>query len=200
MKADSMAFDHKSRTLKRICVFCGSSFGSHGGYQQAVRELGRVLVEGHTTLVFGGGNVGLMGQLASTVLEGGGQVIGVMPKRIHAKVDTLPLTELHVVENMHQRKAMMYDLSDAFVVLPGGIGTIEEFFEVFTWYQLGIHLKPIGLLNSGNYFDKLLGFIDHMVEEGFLKAPHRDTLVIEEDPRTLVGKLADQELIYIEKL
>jgi uncharacterized protein (TIGR00730 family) len=188
------------QSLKRICVFCGSSTGTTKEYGQAVRKLGRALVEQQSTLVFGGGNVGLMGELARSVMEGGGRVIGVIPRHINERVETLSLTELHVVDNMHERKALMYDLSEAFVVLPGGIGTIEEFFEVYTWYQLGIHLKPVGLLNTRNYFGKLLEFVDHMVAEGFLKTAHRNVLVIEEDPQVLIRRLGRQELRYIEKL
>lgn len=144
--------------------------------------------------------MGLMGELARTVLGGGGEVIGVIPRRIHETVEALRLTELHVAEDMHERKAMMYDLSDAFIVLPGGIGTTEEFFEVYTWYQLGIHLKPIGLLNIRGYFDRLLEFVEHMVGEGFLKPAHRDVLVVEEHPETLIARLREKEPIYIDKL
>jgi len=188
------------KPLRQVCVFCGSSSGTQPEYGQAVRNLGAVLVSNGLTLIYGGGSVGLMGELARSVLAGGGQVIGVIPKRIHEMVEALRLTELHVVENMHERKAMMYDLSDAFIVLPGGIGTVEEFFEVFTWYQLGIHLKPVGLLNVHGYFDRLLDFVDHMVAEGFLKPEHRDALVVEERPETLIVRLREKELLYIRKL
>ena len=184
------------KPLKQICVFCGSSSGTHPEYGQAVRDLGTVLVANDLTLIYGGGSVGLMGELARSVLAGAAEVIGIIPKRIHEMVEALRLTELHVMENMHERKAMMYDLSDAFIVLPGGIGTIEEFFEVFTWYQLGIHLKPIGLLNVHGYFDRLLDFVDHMVGEGFLKPEHRDVLVVE----SLIAELREKELLYIHKL
>jgi len=186
--------------LKRICVFCGSSLGTHFEYREKVRELGTVLAESAVTLVYGGGSVGLMGELARSVLARQGKVIGVIPKRIHEMVESIRLTKLYVVDNMHERKAKMYELSDAFIILPGGIGTIEEFFEVYTWYQLGIHLKPIGLLDINEYFGKLIEFIDHMVAEGFLKAAHRNTLVIEEDPRTLIAKIRDKEITYIDKL
>jgi uncharacterized protein (TIGR00730 family) len=188
------------KPLQRICVFCGSSSGAHPGYGQAVRALGTVFAENDLTLIYGGGSVGLMGELARSVLEGGGEVIGVIPKRIHEMVEALQLTELHVAENMHERKAKMYDLSDAFIVLPGGIGTIEEFFEVYAWYQLGIHLKPFGLLNIRNYFSKLLEFVEHMVGEGFLKPAHRNVLVVEERSETLIARLQETQLIYIDKL
>jgi uncharacterized protein (TIGR00730 family) len=189
-----------NRALKRICVFCGSSSGANPEYLRAVRALGAVFAENHLTLIYGGGSVGLMGELARSVLAGGGEVIGVIPRRIHELVEALQLTELHVVENMHERKAMMYDLSDAFIVLPGGIGTIEEFFEVFTWYQLGIHLKPIGVLNTRGYYDRLLEFLQKVVAEGFLKPAHRDVLVVEECAETLIAKLRVKEPVYVDKL
>jgi uncharacterized protein (TIGR00730 family) len=188
------------RPLQRICVFCGSSLGTDLRYRKKVRELGTVLAESAVTLVYGGGSVGLMGELARTVLARQGDVIGVIPRRIHEMVESLQLTKLYVVENMHERKAKMYELSEAFLILPGGIGTIEEFFEIYTWYQLGIHLKPIGLLDIHNYFGKLIDFIDHMVAEGFLKPAHRNTLVIEEDPRALIAKIREKEITYIDKL
>ena len=188
------------KPLKKICVVCGSSSGENREYGRRVRALGEIFVENELTLIYGGGSVGLMGELARSVLDGGGKVIGVIPRRIHEMVEALELTELHVVENMHERKAMMYDLSDAFVVLPGGIGTIEEFFEVFTWYQLGIHLKPIGLLNIQGYFDKLLEFLEKVVAERFLKPAHRNVLVVEEDPQLLITGLRAKEPVYVEKL
>jgi len=189
-----------NKQLQRICVFCGSSSGVNREYSRTVRALGGVFAENELTLIYGGGSVGLMGELARSVLERGGEVIGVIPRRIHEMVEALQLTELHVVENMHERKAKMYDLSDAFIVLPGGIGTIEEFFEVYTWYQLGIHLKPFGLLDICGYFGKLLEFLEHMVAEGFLKPAHRDVLVVEEHPETLIARLREHELAYIDKL
>jgi uncharacterized protein (TIGR00730 family) len=188
------------KALRKICVFCGSSTGANPEYSQAVRALGTVFIKNGLTLIYGGGSVGLMGELARSVLEGGGGVIGVIPERIHRMVEALQLTELHVVENMYERKARMYDLSDAFIVLPGGIGTIEEFFEVYTWYQLGIHLKPFGVLNVSGYFNKLLEFVDHMVGQGFLKPAHRDVLVVEENPQALIARLQEKELVYIAKL
>ena len=186
--------------LKQICVFCGSSSAANPEYRRAVRTMGSVFVENQLTLIYGGGSAGLMGELARSVLNGGGEAIGVIPRRIHEMVEALQLSRLHVVENMHERKALMYDLSDAFIVAPGGIGTIEEFFEVFTWYQLGIHLKPIGVLNVLGYFDKLLEFLDAVVSQGFLKPAHRDVLVVEQRAGTLIEKLRATELVYIEKL
>lgn len=186
--------------LKQICVFCGSSSGANPEYRRAARALGALFAENKLTLIYGGGSVGLMGELARSVLAGSGEVIGVIPRRIHEMVEALQLTRLHVVENMHERKTLMYELSDAFIVLPGGIGTIEEFFEVFTWYQLGIHLKPIGLLNIEGYFDELLVFLEKVVAEGFLKGGHRDVLVVEQCPETLVARLQAAEIFYIDKL
>jgi uncharacterized protein (TIGR00730 family) len=186
--------------LKQIGVFCGSSSGRSPEYRTAARALGGVFAENELTLIYGGGSVGLMGELARSMLSGGGEVIGVIPKRIHEMVEGLQLTRLHVVENMHERKALMYELSDAFVALPGGIGTIEEFFEVFTWYQLGIHLKPIGLLNIEGYFDELLEFLNKVVAEGFLKPAHRDVLVVEQRSETLIENLRAKKLVYIDKL
>ena len=188
------------KPLRQVCAFCGSSSGTQPEYGQAVRNLGTVLVSNGLTLIYGGGSVGLMGELARSVLAGGGEVIGVIPRHIHEMVEALQLTRLHVVENMHERKTLMYDLSDAFIVLPGGIGTIEEFFEVFTWYQLGIHLKPIGLLNMEGYFDELLVFLEKVVAEGFLKPAHRDVLVVEQCPESLIERLRTTQLVYIDKL
>ena len=188
------------KPLKQICVFCGSSSGANPEYRRAVRTLGSVFAQNQLTLVYGGGSAGLMGELARSVLNGGGEAIGVIPRRIHEMVEALQLSRLHVVENMHERKALMYDLSDAFIVAPGGIGTIEEFFEVFTWYQLGIHLKPIGVFNIQGYFDKLLESLEVVVSEGFLKPAHRDVLVVEQRADILIAKLQATELVYIEKL
>ena len=188
------------KSLKQICVFCGSSSGANPEYRRAVRTLGSVFVENQLTLIYGGGSAGLMGELARSVVDGGGEAIGVIPRRIHEMVEALQLSRLHVVENMHERKALMYDLSDAFIVAPGGIGTIEEFFEVFTWYQLGIQLKPFGLLNIQGYFDELLGFLEKVVAEGLLKPAHRDVLVVEQCPEILIARLKAAELPYIDKL
>src|SRR6188472_4282994 len=157
--------------MKRICVFAGSGAGARPEYRAAAEELGRTLAMRHVTVVFGGGHVGLMGALADAVLAGQGHVIGVIPERLVAReIAHTGLSDLRIVSSMHERKAMMADLADAFVALPGGWGTLEEFFEVLTWAQLGLHQKPCGLLNVGGYFDGLLAFLDHAVAERFVRA------------------------------
>jgi uncharacterized protein (TIGR00730 family) len=192
-------------SIKKLCVFCGSGTGSSLDYIRMAQEVGTLLAKNGITLVYGGGNIGLMGELARTTLEHGGRVIGVIPKKIHDMVGHLALLEpglskLHIVDDMHTRKQMMYDISDGFVILPGGIGTVEEFFEIFTWYQLGYHLKPIGMLNVDNYYNHLLSFLDQMVREGFLSQKHREMLLVEDNPETLIKKLFTHEVVYIDKL
>jgi len=192
-------------SIKKLCVFCGSGLGNSLEFIRKAQDLGTLLANSGITLVYGGGNVGLMGELAQTVLEHGGSTIGVIPKKIHDMIGHLDLqdpglSEIHVVEDMHVRKRMMYDLSDGFVILPGGIGTLEEFFEVFTWYQLGYHFKPIGMLNVDNYFDRLNSFLEHMVCQGFLSHKHHDMLLVEECPKLLVERLLNHEVVYIDKL
>ena len=186
--------------FSRICVFCGSSFGRRDAYGFAAESLGRQLAEKDLTLVFGGGDVGLMGRLSRAVLAHNGRAIGVIPKAIHEKVGTTALTQLHVVEDMHQRKSLMYRLSDAFIALPGGLGTVEELMEAFTWYQLGFHLKPIGFLDIEGYFSHLEKFLHHMVQEGFLKADHLKLLLSDSDPARLLSKMQEHQVRYIEKL
>jgi uncharacterized protein (TIGR00730 family) len=177
--------------LKRICVFCGSSAGRRPEYLQAAREMGRVLLERGLGLVYGGGNVGLMGAVADTVLAGGGEVIGIIPQALMAReVGHTALTRLHVVETMHERKAMMADLSDAFVALPGGFGTFEEFCEVLTWSQLGFHPKPCGLLNVEGYYAPLLALFDQATAEGFVPPPNRALVIEETDPARLLDRFA----------
>jgi uncharacterized protein (TIGR00730 family) len=176
--------------MKRICVFCGSSPGARDSYAQAARSLGRRLAERRITLVYGGARVGIMGQLAKACLEAGGDVIGVIPKSLVAQeVAFTELAQLHVVDSMHERKAMMAELADGFIALPGGLGTIEEFFEVVTWAQLGIHRKPCGLLNTCNYYDRLTAFLNQAVEEMFVEAVHREMIQMDENPDGLLAKL-----------
>ncbi len=178
--------------FQRLCVFCGSSTGNRPEYGTAAATLGDILVQRGIELVYGGGNIGLMGILADRVLERGGRVIGVIPESLMAyEVGHRGLTELRVVSSMHQRKALMSDLSDGFVALPGGFGTIEEFCEVVTWSQLGIQSKPCGLLNVERYFDPLLELFDHAVREKFLREENRRLVLDDTDPVRLLEKMAE---------
>jgi uncharacterized protein (TIGR00730 family) len=177
--------------IRSICVFCGSSSGSRPVYAKAARELGRLLVERGLRLVYGGGSVGLMGILADAVLSAGGEVVGVIPRSLwQREVGHRELTQLHIVETMHERKALMSDHSDGFIALPGGIGTLEEMFEIWTWAQLGIHRKPLGLLNVDGYFKPLLAFVEHAVAEEFVRPLYADMLVVDSQPRALLDRLA----------
>lgn len=176
--------------MKNICVFCGSNTGLPTVYREAATEMGRLLVAEGSGLVYGGGSIGLMGVIADSVLAAGGHVIGVIPERL-ALVELLHagVQDMRVVSSMHTRKAMMAELSDAFIALPGGYGTFEELFEVITWAQLGIHSKPIGLLNTGGYYDHLLSFIDRTIQDGFIKEKHRDLFIVEATPQALLERL-----------
>lgn len=176
--------------MKRLCVFCGSSVGSNVVYADTARQLGALLAAQKIGLVFGGGHIGLMGVVADAVLAGGGEVIGVIPQALRDKeLAHLGVTELHVVPGMHQRKALMADLSDAFAALPGGFGTGDEFFEILTWAQLKIHAKPIGVLNTAGYFDGMLTWMDHMVHEGFVKPKYRALVQVAAEPQALIARL-----------
>jgi hypothetical protein len=175
--------------IKQICVYCGSGVGGLDGYAEAARTLGRALVERGIGLVFGGGRIGLMGVLAETVLAGGGEAIGVIPKDLMDKgLGLISVTSLRVVETMHARKALMAELADAFIALPGGFGTAEEFFEALTWAQLGLHTKPCGLLNVHGYFDDLIRFVDHAVGERFIDSGHRALLLVDDSPEALLDQ------------
>ncbi|WP_433270741.1 TIGR00730 family Rossman fold protein [Actinosynnema sp. CS-041913] len=175
----------------RVCVFCGSSSG-RARHVEVAGLVGRMLAERGVEVVYGGGRVGTMGALADAVLSAGGSVVGVIPRSlVEWEVAHQGLTRLHVVETMHERKALMAELSDAFVTLPGGAGTLEELFEVWTWAQLGLHTKPVGLLDVDGYFAHLLKMVDHMVEEGFLKPPYRDMLLVEDDLERLLARFQD---------
>lgn len=186
--------------MKRICVFCGSSPGSRPEYLQAARQLGHTLASKGIGLVYGGGRVGMMGKIAESVLEKGGEVIGVIPKElVEKKVAYTGLADLRVVGSMHERKALMADLSDGFIALPGGLGTIEEFFEVVTWAQLGIHPKPCGLLNIVQYYNKLLDFLDHTVSEKFVELEHRSMILVDENPEKLLQKFESYRPPKIDK-
>ena len=177
--------------MKRLCVFCGANAGTRAEYGASARELSAALARRGLGLVYGGGNVGLMGMLADAMLHAGGEVIGVIPQHLVAReVAHCGVTRLHVVDDMHQRKAMMNELSDAFVALPGGFGTLEEFFEILTWSQLGIHRKPSGLLNVSGYYDDLLAMLDHAVTQGFLLPANRKLVISDTDADALVQRLA----------
>jgi uncharacterized protein (TIGR00730 family) len=176
--------------MRRLCVFCGSSTGARPEYRDAARRLGTLLAHRGVGLVFGAGHVGLMGVLADAVLQAGGEAVGVIPQALVDKeLAHNGLTRLHVVETMHQRKALMADLSDGFAALPGGFGTADETFEILTWVQLGLHAKPVGLLNVAGFFDPLLAWIDHAVREGFLRPEHRGLLVVAAEPEALLDAL-----------
>jgi uncharacterized protein (TIGR00730 family) len=173
----------------RICVFTGSRHGARSEYAEVAKQLGRDLVARNYGLVYGGGNVGLMTVIADTVLELKGHVTGVIPDSLVSKeVAHTGLTDLRVVNSMHERKALMAELSDGFIALPGGIGTMEEFFEVLSWAQLGIHEKPCGLLNVAGYYDPLMQFFDHAVAQDFIKAKHRALLLVESEPAKLLDR------------
>jgi hypothetical protein len=177
-------------TLKRICVFCGSSVGSRPSYAAAARDLGRTLAERGLGIVFGGGKVGLMGVLADAALAAGGEVIGVIPDVLVAReIGHNGLTRLHVVRSMHERKTLMADLADAFIALPGGYGTFEEFFEAVTWTHLGIHQKPCGLLNVDGYYDALLALLARAVTDGFIRKENRSLVLDAPAVPTLIEKL-----------
>jgi len=173
--------------MRRVCVFCGSKAGGRAEYAGCARRLGQALVERGLELVFGAGHVGLMGVLADAVLAAGGRAVGVIPQAlVDLELAHRGLTELHVVQTMHQRKALMADLSDGFVALPGGFGTGDELFEVLTWAQLGLHARPIGLVNVVGYFDALLAWLDHCVREDFVRPAHRQLLLQASGPEELL--------------
>ena len=176
--------------MERICVFCGSSAGADPTYAAATREFAHALVGAGLAAVYGGGGGGLMGVLADAVLEAGGSITGVIPRQlVERELGHRRLTELVLVGSMHERKQTMADLSDGFVALPGGAGTLEEFSEIWTWAQLGIHQKPVGLLNVAGYYEPYLGFLDHMVTAGFLSPPHRRLVMVEREPDALLRRL-----------
>jgi len=175
--------------MKRLCVYCGSSSGARPDYILAARQLARTIVSKNIDLVYGGASIGIMGEIADTVLEEGGNVIGIIPKDLFVKEAAhTGLTELREVASMHERKLLMAELSDGFIALPGGLGTFEEILEIITWSQLGMHQKPCGLLNVHRYYDKLIDFLDHAVSEHFIKKIHRSIVIVEESPEILLEK------------
>jgi uncharacterized protein (TIGR00730 family) len=180
--------------VRRVCVFCGANPGARPAYAEATEDFARLLVGDGIGVVYGGGGVGLMGKLAVAVLAAGGEATGVIPQAlVDREIGHRGLSDLRVVGSMHERKALMAELSDAFVALPGGLGTLEELFEVYTWSQLGLHRKPCGLLDVDGYYAGIATFLAHAVEEGFLREEHRAMLMVEDRPRTLIDRLRDWE-------
>ena len=185
--------------IKNICVNCGSNTGVRPEYLKAAVDLGKYLAQNNIGLVYGGAGVGLMGAVASSAMESGGKVTGVIPESFADRIAHDNLTELHVVSTMHERKTMMFDLSDGFIALPGGMGTIEEIFELLTWAQLGFHTKPCGILNICGYYDSVLAFLENAVTQRFVRQEHKDMLLVDVDPKGLIEKFNNYEVIPIEK-
>ena len=186
--------------MKSVAVYCGSATGTNPAYQRQAEEMGRLLAQRGLTLVYGGGRVGLMGVVADSVLAHGGQVVGVIPDFMMGKeIEHRGLTELHIVSSMHERKLLMAERAEGFVAMPGGYGTLEELFEVLTWGQLGLHPKPIGVLNVQGYYDHLLRALDHMANEGLLRRENRQQLLSQPDPASLLDALAAYVPIPVEK-
>lgn len=186
--------------MKRICVFSGSSPGARPEYREAAADLGRTLVASGLGVVYGGSNVGLMGVMADAALAAGGEVIGIIPQALVDKeVAHMGLTELQVVSSMHERKSQMAELSDGFIALPGGMGTLEELAEIMTWAQLGLHRKPCGVLNVAGYYDGLTRFLDHAVAERFVAQAHRDMLLVAVTPGELIARFRDYSAPVVQK-
>ena len=186
--------------MRTLCVFCASSAGTDPAFTAAARDFGALLAREGIALVYGGGHVGLMGVLADGCLSAGGRVVGVIPRALwEREVGHRGLSELHVVETMHERKALMASLADAFVALPGGLGTLEEIFEVWTWGQLGIHAKPCGFLDVNGFYAPLLAFLDRAVECGLIRPQHRAMALVDDDPQMLLRRLARYEPPRVEK-
>lgn len=180
--------------MKAVCVYCGSNAGVREDYGVLARALGLEIARRGMALVYGGARVGLMGQVADAALAAGGRVVGIIPQSLVDKeIAHSGLTESHIVGSMHERKRMMADLSDGFVALPGGIGTLEEIFEMWTWAQLGYHAKPCALIDTARYWTGLAAFLDHQVQEGFVRAPHRDMLMVDDDPARLLDRMEAYE-------
>ena len=178
------------KRIKRICVFCGSAYGHKKEYPEAAIQLGEVLIANNIGLVYGGGDVGLMGDIANTVFNNGGEVIGVIPRHLADKeVAHKGIRDLRIVGSMHERKALMEKLSDAFIAMPGGFGTMDEMFEIITWGKLELHSKPCGFLNINGFYDKLFEFINHIISEGFIKKEYNEALLTDKNPQNLIHKL-----------
>ncbi|KFC33564.1 LOG family protein YvdD [Elizabethkingia anophelis] len=186
--------------MKRITVFCGSSFGTEAVYEKQAYELGKILAQNTIGLVYGGANVGLMGAVADGVIENGGEAIGVLPHFLEGKeIAHENLTELILVDTMHERKTKMNELSDGVITLPGGFGTLEELFEMITWAQLGLHQKPIGILNINGFYDELLAFVQTMVNKGFLKSVNQDMLLVDDSIAGLLNKMRNYKAPEVSK-
>lgn len=186
--------------MKNICVYCGSNFGDRTSYRQAAESMGKLLAQRNIGLVYGGGDVGLMGVVADAAIDAGGEVTGVIPKLLADKeVAHQRLTNLHIVNTMHERKHIMAELSDAFIAMPGGFGTLEELFEVVTWTQLSFHNKACGVLNVEGYYDGLLTFLDHATAEKFIRPHHREIVVVDTEPAALLEKLNKFEHASVQK-
>lgn len=190
--ANDVIENENMTSINSICIYCGSSSGRLDAYASAALSLAESLVNRDIRLVYGGASIGIMGMVANQVLKLGGQAIGVIPKALaHKEVAHHHLTELHVTQSMHERKMLMGELSDGFIALPGGIGTLEELFEIWTWAQLGFHQKPCGLLNVEGYYDSLIEFLDHVRAEQFVKHHHHAMLMVESDPEALLDRYVD---------
>lgn len=185
--------------MKNICVFCGSSSGFSNGYSENARRLGKILASEQFSLVYGGGSVGLMGVLADAVLADGGKVTGVIPHfLVEKEVDHKGITKMITVDSMHERKQKMAEMSDAFIAMPGGLGTFEELFEILTWSQLGLLEKPVGLLNVNGFYNELVSMLDKMVNEGFLQNENREMLLIDPTPEGLILKIKDYKPVHVQ--
>lgn len=177
--------------MKNICVYCGSSSGTQPAYLEAAKELATEIVASGAGLVYGGASIGIMGAVADGVLGAGGQVTGIIPKALEdLEIAHQSLSELVVVADMHERKFMMAERSDGFIAMPGGFGTLEELFEMLTWSQLGFHAKPVAVLSTGGYYDQLLGFLDHQLTQGFVKSAHRELVIADSSPASLLTKMS----------
>lgn len=192
--------DQSVRVMQRICVYCGSSSGKNPEYTVVARLLGMELARRNLGLVYGGASIGMMGVIADAVMQHGGEVIGIIPKVLaHKEVAHHHLTELKIVNSMHERKALMAELSDGFIALPGGLGTLEELFEILTWAQLGLHQKPCALLNINNYYDGLISFIEHAFAEQFINPRHRALLLLDDNPSSMIDKLMQYSAPTLER-
>jgi uncharacterized protein (TIGR00730 family) len=185
--------------LTALCINCGSNYGTREIYKTEAVRLGTYLAARGIEIIYGGADVGLMGEVANAALSSGGRVTGVIPRAIADKVGHKGLSRLHVVETMHERKKLMFDLSDGFIALPGGFGTLEEIFELLTWSQLGFHSKPCGFLNIAGYYDKLLDFLDYSIREGFVREEYRNTVIIVNNVEEMIGKFSKYSPVMAEK-